>query len=211
MRSFKSNFDYPFLRKYQDGVMAYQYKGIECLRSPIDAAIQARAIWDLEPATIIEIGSHHGASAIWMADTVNNYGRQTPIFSIDVKKPQVTDDRVTYIEGDVMDLGASFDAFDIWSAPRPWFVLEDSAHTYEACMAALEFLGQHMQKGEMLCMEDGIMTELKGVAENYGGGPSKAIEDYDAANPGVFEVDEFYCDMFGPNATYAPNGYMRKT
>ena len=57
MRSFKSHFDYPFLRKYQDGVMAYQYKGIQCLRSPIDAAIQARAIWDLEPATIIEIGS----------------------------------------------------------------------------------------------------------------------------------------------------------
>ena len=41
MRSFKSAFSYPFLRKYQDGVMTYRYRGIECLRSPIDAAIQA--------------------------------------------------------------------------------------------------------------------------------------------------------------------------
>ena len=62
----------------------------------------------------------------------------------------------------------------------------------------------------MLCMEDGVMTELGG-ADNYGGGPSKAIDDYYAAHPGVFEVDEYYCDMFGPKATYAQNGYKRKT
>ena len=211
MRSFKCHFDYPFLRKYQDGVMKYQYRGVECLRSPIDAAIQARAIWDLEPATIIEIGSHHGASAMWMADTVGNYGRgDTKIFSIDRTVPELTDNRVSFVEGDVMDLGPAFDAAGIWDAPRPWFVLEDSAHTYPCCLAALNFLGQRMQKGEMLVMEDGLLVEL-GVGDNYEGGPNRAIAEYFEANPGVFEIDEYYCDMFGPNATYAPNGYMRKT
>lgn len=210
MRSFKSAFDYPFLRKYQDGVMKYHYRGIECLRSPIDTAIQARAIWDLEPATIIEIGSHHGASALWMADLVGNYGRDTKIFSIDVKTPELTDDRITFAEGDVMNLGSAFDAHDIWTAPRPWFVLEDSAHTYPCCLAALRFLSQHMQKDEMLVMEDGLLVEL-GVGENYEGGPNRAITEFMESEPGVFKVDEYYCDMFGPNATYAPNGYLRKT
>src|SRR6056297_412475 len=110
MRSFDSAFSYPFLRKYQDGVMKHHYRGIECLRSPIDMAIQGRAIWDLAPATIIEIGSHHGASAVWMADLVGNYGRsETQIFSIDRTVPELRDDRVTFVEGDVMDLGAGFE------------------------------------------------------------------------------------------------------
>jgi len=211
MRSFESHFDYPFLRKYQDGVMTYRYKGIECLRSPIDMAIQGRAIWDLAPATIIEIGSHHGASAVWMADLVGNYGRpETQIFSIDRTVPELRDDRVTFVEGDVMDLGAGFEKAGIFDAPRPWWVLEDSAHTYPACSAALNFLSEHMRAGEMLVMEDGLLVEL-GVGENYEGGPNRAIEEFFEAKPGVFEVDEYYCDMFGPNATYAPNGYLRKT
>ncbi|WP_272003874.1 CmcI family methyltransferase [Roseovarius sp. ZX-A-9] len=209
MRSFKSAFTKDFLRKYQDGVMKYQYRGIECLRSPIDMAIQGRAIWDNAPGTIIEIGSHHGASALWMADLVGNYGRSTPIYSIDVKVPALTDPRINFVTGDVMDLGAAFAAHGIFDAPRPWFVLEDSAHTYPCCLAALEFLGEHMQAGELLCMEDGLLDEL-GVSANYGGGPNRAIAEYMQTHPGVFEVDEALCDTFGVNATYAPNGYLRK-
>jgi cephalosporin hydroxylase len=211
MRSFASNFDYPFLRKYQDGVMKYRYKGVECLRSPIDMAIQSRAIWDLAPSTIIEIGSHHGGSAMWMADLVCNYGREeTRIFSIDRKVPELRDDRVSFVQGDVMDLVPAFEHAGIFDAPRPWWVLEDSAHTYPACLSALLFLSKHMHSGEMLVMEDGLLVEL-GVGESYEGGPNRAIEEFFEANPGVFEVDESYCDMFGPNATYAPNGYLRKT
>ena len=67
-----------------------------------------------------------------------------------------------------------------------------------------------MQHGELLVMEDGVLVEL-GVSENYQGGPNRAIEEYMTVNPGVFEVDEALCDMFGRNATYAPNGYLRKT
>lgn len=211
MRSFKSAFTYPFLRKYQDGVMQYHYRGIECLRSPIDAAIQARAIWDLQPATYIEIGSHHGGGALWAADLLGNYGLDTHVYSIDVKVPTgVSDDRITFIEGDVMNLDAAFSAHGLYDAPRPWYVIEDSAHTYECCAAALDFLSQHMQKGEVLVMEDGVLDEL-GVSENYNGGPNRALREFFEANPDAFDLAEDLCDMFGQNATYATNGYMRKT
>lgn len=210
MRSFDSAFSYPFLRKYQDGVMKHHYRGIECLRSPIDMAIQGRAIWDLKPGTIIEIGSHKGASALWMADMIDNYGYDTGLYSIDITTPDLSDDRITFVQGDVHDLGPAFDAHNLRNAPRPWFVLEDSAHTYDACTAALSFLATVMQKGDLLCMEDGLLVEL-GVGENYGGGPNRAITEFYEANPGVFEVDEELCDTFGQNATYAPNGYMWKT
>lgn len=210
MRSFKSPFSPEFLRSYQDGVMQYHYRGIECLRSPMDMAIQFRAIWDLRPGTIIEIGSHHGGSALWMADLIGNYGFDTAIYSIDIKVPDLKDDRITFIEGDVMNLGAAFDAHGLTDAPRPWFVLEDSAHTYPCCLAALEYLSTVMQKGDLLCMEDGIMDEL-GVSDNYQGGPNRAIREFFAANPDAFTLDEALCDTFGQNATYATNGYMWKT
>lgn len=209
MRSFESAFSKQFLRKYQDGVMAYHYRGIECLRSPIDAAIQANAIWNEKPGTIIEIGSHHGASALWMADTLQNYGYDTQLFSIDVETPELKDERITFLEGDVMDLTPTFEKHGLFEAPRPWFVLEDSAHTYPCCLAALEFLAQHMRKDELLVMEDGLLVEL-GVGDNYGGGPNRAIAEFTEANPDVFEIDTNYCDMFGVNATYAPNGYLRR-
>ena len=190
--------------------MAYRYKGIECLRSPIDMAIHAQIVWDMKPKTIIEIGSHHGASAVWMADLLQSYGRDMPVYSIDVKTPNLKDDRIEFIEGDVMNLGPAFDKFDLKNAPRPWFVLEDSAHTYPCCLAALEFLSQHMQTGDLLVMEDGLLDEL-GVSENYGGGPNRAVAEFMESQPGVFEVEEKYCDMYGRNATYAPNGYLAKT
>ena len=189
--------------------MQYRYRGIECLRSPLDMAIQARAIWDLKPKTIVEIGSHHGASALWMADLVQNYGFDTAIFSIDVRAPELKDRRIEFVEGDVMDLGPAFDRHDMGNMPRPWFVLEDSAHTHACCLAALEFLARHMASGDLLVMEDGLLVEL-GVGENYGGGPNRAIAEFMKGRPGVFAVEEQLCDMFGRNATYAPNGYLRR-
>jgi len=211
MRSFKSAFTKKFLRSYQDGVMQYRYRGIECLRSPIDMAIQARAIWDMKPRTIIEIGSHAGASALWMADLMRNYGFDTPVYSIDIKPPEnVGDDGVTFIKGDVSNLAPTFEEHGLADAPRPWFVLEDSAHTYDCCLSALNFLSEQMKTGDLLVMEDGLLVEL-GVGESYGGGPNRAIAEFMKKDPGVFEVEHDLCDMYGKNATYAPNGYLRKT
>jgi len=209
MRSFSTGFSKAQMRAYQDGVMAYRYRGLECLRSPLDMAIHAREIWDMKPGAIIEIGSHHGASALWMADLVGNYGWDMPIHSLDITLPDLSDPRIKFLKADVFDLGASFEANGLLDLPRPWFVLEDSAHTYEACLAALNYLGGVLQAGDLLVMEDGPLVEL-GVSERYNGGPNRAIEEYMTTNPGVFEVEERLCDTFGQNMTYAPNGYLRK-
>jgi cephalosporin hydroxylase len=88
-------------------------------------------------------------------------------------------------------------------------VVEDSAHTLEACTAALDFFGRHLLPGEYLVIEDGVLDDL-GVTARYGGGPNAAIAEYLAAKPSVFEIAAGYCDMFGHNATYNPNGYLKK-
>ena len=71
MRDFATAFPSQFLPAFQQGVLAYTYKGISCLKCPIDLAIYAKLIWDLRPRSLVEIGTHRGGSAMWFADTIS--------------------------------------------------------------------------------------------------------------------------------------------
>jgi cephalosporin hydroxylase len=77
-------------------------------------------------------------------------------------------------------------------------------------MAALRFFAERLMPGEWMAMEDGVLDEL-GMGEKYQGGPNRAIAEFFRDYPGVFEIGAQYCDMFGPNATFNPNGYLRRT
>ncbi|MBO0903073.1 CmcI family methyltransferase [Jiella sonneratiae] len=211
MRSFTTAFTQPMLKAYQAGVMGYRYKGVRCLKSPVDIAIYMRLLWDLRPRTIIEIGSHSGGGALLLADLGRMLGLDAAVVSIDLKRPDGVDDpRIKFLEGDVMALDPVLEeAAAADGLPHPWFVTEDSAHSYQGCMAALDVFARLMEKGDVLAMEDGVLADL-GLSEKYDGGPNRAIAEFFVARPDVFELAEDLCDMFGPNATYNPNGYLRR-
>ena len=210
MRSFKSAFPQDVLGPLQDGVMRYTYKGTPCLKCPLDMAIYLKLLWDLKPRTIIEVGSKYGGSAVFMADTAQTFGLNAHVYSIDLETPDIVDERITFLQGDVNHLDKTFAPHGLSDCPHPWFITEDSAHTYAGCMAALHVFAAEMHKGDMLAMEDGILDEL-GISERYEGGPNRAIAEFLAAHPDSFELDTELCDMFGTNATHSPNGYMHKT
>jgi cephalosporin hydroxylase len=46
MRNFNTAFPPEFLRAFQAGTLGYTYKGIPCLKNPIDLAIYTKLIWD---------------------------------------------------------------------------------------------------------------------------------------------------------------------
>jgi cephalosporin hydroxylase len=132
------------------------------------------------------------------------------IVSIDLRRPTKSYDRIEFLEGDVNDLQTVFDRDGLATKPRPWLVVEDSAHTHAACTAALHFFAERLMPGEWIVMEDGVLDEL-GMSEKYFGGPNRAIAEFFEAYPGVFEIGVEYCDMFGRNATFNPNGYLKRT
>jgi cephalosporin hydroxylase len=209
-RSFKSFFTEQQIGAYHLGTMRYRYRDRLCAKSPIDLAIYLRLFQDVRPRTLIEVGTKAGGSALLFRD----YGRMLElsmdVVSIDLKPPEVTYDGIEFLEGDVNQLQSVFDRHALFDRPRPWLVVEDSAHTYEGCMAALRFFAEHLLPGEWLAMEDGVLAEL-GLSEKYSGGPNKAIAEFFAAHPQVFDLGFEYCDMFGPNATFNPNGYLKRT
>lgn len=190
--------------------MAYRYRGLPCLKSPIDLAIYLQVLWNERPRTILEIGSGAGGSAAFFSDVAASFELEAEIVSIDREPPSppgVGD--VRFLQGDLLDLEAVFVRNDLFSLPRPWLVIEDSAHTYEGCTAALRFFGRHLLSGELLIMEDGVLDDL-GMSETYQGGPNRAISEVCEQIPELFEVVTSYTDMFGRNATFNPNGYLRR-
>lgn len=210
MRDFKTPFNTEFLEMYQKGSLSYQYKNVLCLKSPLDLAIYMRLLWLERPKTIIEIGTKYGGSALFFSDLAKTMNLGCSIVSIDINPPPSFDiENISFIQGDIFKIEEVFDKNQLHALPRPWFVVEDSAHTYLACLHALTFFSANLQKGEMLAMEDGILSEL-GLAEQYGGGPNRAISEFLTQNPNCFDIETMYCDMFGVNATYNPNGYLRK-
>jgi cephalosporin hydroxylase len=91
-------------------------------------------------------------------------------------------------------------------------VIEDSAHSYETSRAALEFFHHQVVAGDYLVVEDGVVRFLHGKAyREYGDGPLRAVASFLEAHGEDYEIDRGLCDFFGPNVTWNPNGYLRRT
>lgn len=206
--SFRTGFSPVQLAAYQEGVMSYAYRGVRCLKSPIDIAIYLRLITDERPATIIELGSKHGGSALMFRDFSLLSGAPAQVVSIDLRRPAITDQPgVEFLVGDVLKLESVFEINSLYDRPRPWLVVDDSAHTFASTDAVLNFFADHLRPGERLIVEDGVLTDM-GLADRYDGGPNKAIAAFLGSRPGLFRIDRGCCDMFGRNMTYCPNGYL---
>ena len=209
VRDFSTFFHKDQLDAFQKGVMSYSYRDVLCQKNPIDIAIYMRLIAESRPSTIIEIGSKAGGSALLFRDVTRTLGIDCRVVSIDLIPPPATFDGVSFLQGDVLSLEETFRRHNLYACPRPWLAIDDSAHTQEACLAVLTFFSDALQEGEYLVIEDGALVDL-GMAEKYQGGPNAAISMYFETHPSTFEIATEYCDMFGQNATYSPNGYLRK-
>src|ERR1019366_3124663 len=51
-----------------------QWKGMPLFKTVYDFSIYTMLLWALKPATIIELGSGTGASAVWLADLAKSFG-----------------------------------------------------------------------------------------------------------------------------------------
>ncbi len=159
----------------------------------------------LKPNTIIEIGSKSGGSALWFADMISAAGRKPRIVSVDLEPPSLVDDRIDFLRGDALNLGASLTDDRLAELPRPWVVTEDSAHVYETTRAVLDFFDCRLVPGEFIVIEDGYNRELC-----YTSGPNLAVSEFLKASGTRYQIDDNLCDRFGYNGTLNPNGWLRR-
>jgi len=194
----------------QRGTLVYEWKGILCLKNPFDMALYQRLLWQVKLATLIEIGSYSGGSAIWFSDMTAAMGLNTRIISIDITPPEgLTYPRVEYRKGSASALHEALPDAEMQAIPRPILVIEDSSHKYEDSLAVLNFFDRWLKKGEYICVEDGIMDTFN-IQERYNGGPNRAIKEFMDQREADYEVDSAYCDYYGYNATWNTNGYLKR-
>ena len=192
----------------QRGHVAYSYKGISTLKCPFDLALYSMLMWNVKLRTIVEIGSHTGGSALWLADQMRAMNINGEIHSFDLNPPSAIDPLVHFRQADAEKLVNFFPPHEIERLPRPLLVIEDASHQKITSLAVLNYLAPLMKSGEYIVVEDGIVTSL-GMAERFGGGPVAAISEFLDHNSD-WEVDRYYCDFYGQNVTWNVSGYLRK-
>ena len=198
------------LMAIQAGTLNYTWRGVSCMKNPFDFALLFKLIWDLKPRTIMEIGSNRGGSALMLADMVNLYGLDCHIWSVDVNRvDDIHDHRITFLEGDALDLSGTFSPEMLATMPRPWLVLEDSAHLYETSLGVLRFYHEYLAPGDYVIVEDGNVDDM-GRSEEFHGGPNRAIKEFFESCPGSYRLDTGNCDYWGHNMTWNTNGYWQR-
>ena len=164
------------------------WKGIPLYKTVFDFTLYNMMIWDIKPATILEIGSGpSGGSAIWMADLCKMYGLNTKIISADINPPNTNYEGVNFIKGDSEKIET---LFDVENYSHPWLIIEDAHVNVNAIIA---YFDVHMDKKDYMIIEDTwgrAQTKLK--------------------IPNTLFVDTYYCDYFGRNATCSMNSILYK-
>ena len=191
---------------------ASRYRGREFLKSPFDVVLYLQLIDRLRPRTVFEIGTKEGGSALWFADTLAAYGIDAEVITIDKVPPAaIEDERVRALTGDALRLDEVLGAEALDRVARPLLVVEDSAHTFEACSAVLEFFDRHLQPGDYIVVEDGNAAYMPDPAYDvYGDGPNRAVAGFIETRGEAYAVDESLCDHFGYNVTWSPNAWLQR-
>ena len=173
------------------------WKGIRSVKDPFELAIYPMLLWELKPATIIEIGSLNGGSAVWLADMLEVMKIDGNVYSFDIDTDEIEGEhpRVTFIRADSNRLDL-FDTEFLQSLPHPWLVIEDA---HQNVANVLTFFGGFMTPGDYLVVEDTLQWR------KY-----LQMEKFVARSRDLFRVDTRFTDMFGYNVTWNINGYLKR-
>lgn len=213
-RRFTSDLPASILSAMQRGTMKSTYRGVPFLKSPLDIGLYLQLFSRFLPHTVIEIGTRFGGSALWFADQLSVHGVPGGgrIVSIDIDpQARVTDPRIEFLTGDARSLSSLLPPSSLAQLPRPFLVVEDSSHFYDTSMAVLEFFHPWLKSGEYIVIEDGVLSQMPEPAyRQYEDGPNRAVADFLDRRGSDYVVDTALCDHYGFNATYNPNGWLRR-
>jgi cephalosporin hydroxylase len=179
----------------------YTYRGVPLLKNCFDLAIYPLLFQQARPATIIEIGTLYGGSALWLSDVTGAMGLDTHIYTIDVTDMAVPrPPRVTVLRGNGQALGRVLTGDFLAQIARPLLVIEDADHSLATSLAVLKFFHPVLRSGEYIVIEDGMTAT----------GALDALRAFLGEHGDAYDVDANYCDYFGANLTWCVNGFLRK-
>jgi cephalosporin hydroxylase len=195
----------------QRGIMNWSYRGRPTWKSPLDLALYLDVLWEVRPQSLVEFGSNRGGSALWFADQLTSFGvGDAHVWSLDIDPVTDLDDpRITFGRCDVAEPEVHIGLDDLRGLPKPLLVVDDASHQAAHVLAVLRFVDRALEPGDYLIVEDGNLVHM-GWGDEYAGGPLAALRTFLAEAGQRYEIDRDRCDFYGPNATWNPEGYLRR-
>ncbi len=169
------------------------WRGLPMMRTAWDFALASVMIQDIQPGTIIELGTAAGGAAAYYADVQKCHGLAPNVVTLDKSPPRIDIDGVTVLQGDSNALAATLTEELLSRLPHPWMVIED---THVNIRGIFSFFHEFLRNGDYICVED--IVEDPGMFEFL----SHHRESY--------PVDAWYTDYFGYNNTCCPNQIFRR-
>ncbi len=190
-----------------EGHHRIKYRGIETVKAPFDYVMYQMIIFEIKPDLIIEIGTMKGGSALYLADILDTIGKGE-VHTIDVVE---NIDDLPKSHSRIKPFHNGWENYDLELASQfeNVMVIEDSLHTYQCTLGVLNKFKDIVSPGSYLIVEDGIIDELKLDIKYFEGGPLRAIHEF-LEESNNYLIDRKWCDMFGYNATFNVNGYLKR-
>lgn len=183
------------------------YKGIPYIKCPMDYVLYQMIIMNIKPDLIIEIGTLNGGGALYYADLLYLLGKGE-VHTINVNNEVY--DSIVYNHPGIKFFNSGFENYDLnlTKGFEKILVIDDASHSYEDVLKSLNKFSKIVSKDSYFIVEDGIVSFV-GLEQNYNGGPRKAIDEFLQTNDN-FVIDRSLCDFFGQNATFNPDGYLKR-
>lgn len=212
-REFHSSVPAQTLDRIQLGTLRSVYRNVPFYKSPFDIGLYLQLLSRLAPRTVLEIGASHGGSALWFADMLAAQGVPgAQVISVDIEvQAAFTDPRIRFMQGDAKRLEAVLTPGLLAELPRPWLVIEDSSHHFPETIATLDFFHPLLQPGDYIVVEDGVVSQLSDPHyRQYQHGPNRGVSEFLRRHADSYDIAADLCDHYGYNATYNPNGWLRR-
>ena len=182
------------------------FLGVPVAKCPLDLWVYQEIVNEVRPDLIIETGTAHGGSALYLAALCEFVGSGR-VVSVDIVARQnlPRHPRVSYIVGS----SVAPETFEQVKAHarrgESVLVILDSEHTREHVMAELGLYGELVTPGSYLIVED---TNIHGhpVFRSHGPGPFEAVAEY-LARDARFRRDESREKFY---MTFNPGGYLKR-
>lgn len=188
------------------------WMGVRTLQNPADMWVIQEIVCELRPDYIIETGTFHGGSSLYLAMLLEALGGDGKVLSIDIE-PRVKlasrsaafRERVEVFTASSTDPKLVTDLANRVRGKRV-LVLLDSDHRRDHVLAELRAWGPLVSQGSYVIVQD---TNLNGhpVMPDHGPGPWEAVETFLSENRD-FEIDKGREKFL---ITYYPSGYLRRT
>lgn len=181
------------------------FLGIPTRKCPLDVWLYQEIIYRLRPDVIIECGTSHGGSALYMASICDLIGHGE-IITVDIEDlPRPEHKRIKYLLGSSTSKEIVDKVKEIIEGKEKVMVILDSDHSQSHVFKELEIYNNFVTSGQYLIVED---TNVNGhpVYLEHGPGPMEALDEFLQVNNN-FKIDEIGSKFL---LSFNPRGYLLK-